>query len=34
VDNKDIFEKIETRVREKLGIAVPVKKGKNGDAKA
>lgn len=33
-DNLDIFEKIETMVREKLGIATPVKKGKNGDGKA
>jgi len=34
LDNPDIFGKIETRVREALGIATPAKKDKNGEAKA
>jgi recombination protein RecA len=34
VDNPDIFGKIETSVREKLGLATPAKKDKNGNGKA
>ena len=34
VDNPDIFEKIETSVREKLGLVTPAKKDKNGNGKA
>ncbi|WP_300460396.1 recombinase RecA [Desulfobacula sp.] len=33
VDNTDIFEKIEQKVREQLGIATPDKNDKNGDTK-
>ncbi len=34
LDNPDMFEKIETGVREKLGLTTPAKKDKNGDIKA
>ena len=34
IDNQDMFGTIETRVREKLGIASPAKKEKNEDPKA
>ena len=34
VDNPDIFGKIETSVREKLGLVTPAKKDKNGNGKA
>ncbi|MCD4676754.1 MAG: DNA recombination/repair protein RecA, partial [Desulfobacula sp.] len=34
IDNQDIFEKIETQVREKLGIAAPGSNDKNKESKA
>ncbi|MBU1343444.1 MAG: DNA recombination/repair protein RecA, partial [Proteobacteria bacterium] len=34
VDNPDIFEKIELKVREQLGIAAPASNKKNSEAKA
>ena len=34
IDNQDIFGKIETQVREKLGIADPGSNNKNGETKA